>query len=139
MTRCMGGVAVLIVGLLLPGIAASADPAKSKGGPAKPATGQRVGVLDINRLFKNHADLKGKLQELQVEAKLVQAKLESDLAAVNKKAEGLKDLPRERPNTGPWMLKLPSAGPLFRRKLPRRERNSWNGKPDCTTTLIRKS
>jgi len=92
MTRCVGWVTVLSVGLLLPSIAASADLVESKSDPSKRPAVRKVGVLDLNRLFKSHADLKGKLQRLQVEAKLVQAKLESDSAAVNKKAEGLKDL-----------------------------------------------
>ncbi len=71
---------------------AAADKDASKNDSSKPAASRKIGVLDVNRLFKKHADLKEKLRALQVEATLVQAKFESQLKALTKKSEELKDL-----------------------------------------------
>ena len=85
--------AVLIVVFSLPNVATSADPtAVSQDGPSNRSASQKVGVLDINRLFYKHAKLRNKLRDLQAEAGIIQAKLQSDLDAVGKKTERLKDL-----------------------------------------------
>lgn len=93
MNRSMCWVAVLAALLSLPNVATSADPtAASSGRAIKTTAGQKVGVVDINRLFFKHAKLSRKLRDLQAEAGLIQARLESDLRAVSKNAERLKDL-----------------------------------------------
>ena len=81
---------VLLAALATP--LAAADKDASKNDSSKPAASRKIGVLDVNRLFKKHADLKEKLRALQVEATLVQAKFESQLKALTKKSEELKDL-----------------------------------------------
>ena len=58
----------------------------------KPAASRKIGVLDVNRLFKKHAELKKKLRDLQAEATLVQAKYESELKTLQKRSEELKGL-----------------------------------------------
>jgi Skp family chaperone for outer membrane proteins len=57
--------------------------------------GNRIGVVDVNQLFKKHAGLKEKLIALQVEASLTQAKYESELKTNAKKAQQLKNLTSE--------------------------------------------
>ena len=81
---------VVLAVLTVPLAAADKDVAKNDS--PKPATSRKIGVLDVNRLFKKHAELKRKLRDLQAEATLVQAKYESELKTLQKKSEELKGL-----------------------------------------------
>ncbi len=58
----------------------------------KQKTPRQIAVVDVNRLLKNHAKLKKELSNLGGEARLQQAKFESQLKSMSKKAEELKDL-----------------------------------------------
>ena len=80
---------VMLAALAAPLAAADKD---VKNDSPKPAASRKIGVLDVNRLFKKHAELKRELRDLQAEATLVQAKYESELKALQKKSEELKGL-----------------------------------------------
>ncbi len=86
-------IVLLLVALARP--LAAADKDVSKNDSTKQVADRKVGVLDVNHLLKKHAALKRKLFDLGVEARLVQAKYESELKALLKKSEELKDLTSE--------------------------------------------
>lgn len=82
----------VVVLLMVSILASAASAAAPKGDSAKQPAGQKVGVVDVNYLLKNHAGLKKKLLELKVAMELTMAKLESEAKAAGKKEERLKDL-----------------------------------------------
>ncbi len=83
----------LLVALATPLVVADEDAPKDHS--LKKAADRKIGIVDMNRLFKTHAELKRKLIALQAAATLEQAKFESQLKTLAKKAEKLKDLTPE--------------------------------------------
>ena len=70
----------------------AADNAAPEEEQSEKPSSSKLAVVDISHLFKHHAGLKKSLENLKAEAMLVQAEFESETKAVQKKAEGLKDL-----------------------------------------------
>jgi Skp family chaperone for outer membrane proteins len=81
--------ALFLASMALPAVAADEDPPKEEQAP--PAV-RKIAIVDVNHLLKSHVRLKKQLADLAGEATLLQAKFESELKSLQKKAEGLKEM-----------------------------------------------
>jgi Skp family chaperone for outer membrane proteins len=80
--------AALLIALTTSLAAADDDAANEEH--AVGSSDSKIGVVDMNYLFKNHAALKHQREDLTAEADLLQAKFESEAKAIEKKGKELK-------------------------------------------------
>ena len=66
--------------------------------PARPAAGPNIAVIDISKIFMNHARFKNQMEDLHREVVAIEGDFKAQAEKINKSAEGLNDFRQGTPD-----------------------------------------
>lgn len=68
------------------------------GGQVQPMAGNRIGLVDVSRVFKNHARFKGMMGDMKNDVKKAESWVKGERLAIGKLAERLRDFNKGTPD-----------------------------------------